>query len=341
MAESTQAELTPAELDQLEDALAELSGLEIGEVGEVGAGLTPALRSRLGEYREVLLLAREAMPMVEVPSGLLDAALAEARASAAEPTAAARPGAGLWERLRRSFVVPGFALAATAVILVVALRPDSEDMSQTPGMIEAAEDARVEPVVTPARGDAQAPPPAAAPAELAADEGIAEEEAAPKAERREPAPGGALGAGLPAAARAPVEAAKPRPSKKSKASLDDAFGGAPATKEDAKEARVDQDDKGSVRALLDKADKLRRAGRCGEASAAYRQLEGVGGASEAQALVGLGLCAEFGGDEAGASAYFARARGLAAVDALIAVGRKQMDELGATKKASKLNVPLD
>ena len=333
-------ELTPAELDRIEDAL---EGLGDGS-GEAPGDRPPKLRAHLDADREVLMLSREALPMVEVPDGLLDAVLAEARAAAPEPEPTReRAGAGLWERLRRSFVLPGFALAATAALLVVILRPDRsgvDDMSE--GKAEA-------PAAAASDRAGDAPPPAAAPTaaapaptESGAKEGgeaaEAEEEATPASAvtvdaptiREEKAKDASSGGGL-------ARPAKPAsmPTKKSKAApFDDAFD-APAPAEAKKAEPIDQADKSSVRELLDKADKLRRRGRCDEASAVYRQLEGIGGTSEAQALVGLGLCAEFVGESNTAGSYFQRARKLAAVDGLIAAGRKQMEELGATKKKAK------
>ena len=58
------AELTPEELDQLEDAL---GGLE-GDVDLDALGLPAHLTGRLHDYREVLAVTREALPL-EDPRG--------------------------------------------------------------------------------------------------------------------------------------------------------------------------------------------------------------------------------------------------------------------------------
>lgn len=312
--------LTPAELDRIEDAL--------GDLGEGPLELPPetpsAVRARLEGYQVVLTLAREALPMVEVRPGLLDGVLAEAAASAPVVSADAPVGEGLWARLRRSFALPGLALAATAALLVMWLRPASEDMSSEVATLTAGS-ARAEDAPAAAGGASPVEPaPTVSPVieaeeaeEIAEDEvegGEAKEAATPAAKPAKGAPG----------------ATKPAPMKKSKSKLDDAFG-APAAAKEAELPGVDPGDKASQREALDKADKLRRRGRCHEASSVYRSLEGVGGATEAQALVGLGLCAELQGDAGAAAALFARARKLAAVDGLIDAGRKQMEGLKASK----------
>lgn len=309
--------LTPAELDRIEDALSDLGEGPL----ELPPETSSAVRARLEGYQAVLTLAREALPMVEVRPGLLDGVLAEAAASAPVVSADAPVGEGLWARLRRSFALPGLALAATAALLVMWLRPAPEDMSSEVATLTAGS-ARAEDAPAAAGGASPVEPaPTASPVieaeEIAEDEvegGEAKEAATPAAKPAKSAPG----------------AAKPAPMKKSKSKLDDAFG-APAAAREAELPGVDPGDKASQREALDKADKLRRRGRCHEASAVYRSLEGVGGATEAQALVGLGLCAELQGDAGAAGALFTRARKLAAVDGLIDAGRKQMEGLKASK----------
>jgi hypothetical protein len=164
---------SPDELDRLEDALALLGEPEgRGEIDE----LPVKLRERLGEYEAIVALAREAMPLEDVPPGVLDGILAEARRVEASAPPRRDRGPGLWERLRRSFALPGLALAGTAAFLLWAVRPvDEQPVSQ--GMSEAspspaamrAEEAREAVPAVPAPADPKAM--IEAPAEgVAADE---------------------------------------------------------------------------------------------------------------------------------------------------------------------------
>ena len=78
------AEWSPAELDLLEDALEDLE-----QEGALERWLeddtSPALRERLEGYRSLLVASRDAMPLEDVPQGVLDEVFAEARRAAAAP----------------------------------------------------------------------------------------------------------------------------------------------------------------------------------------------------------------------------------------------------------------
>ena len=80
------AEFSPSELDQIEDLLEDL---EVG-TGLEDENLSPAARERLDEYRDILALSRDALPLEEPDPNLLAGVIAEARQSAfnAKTTAA-------------------------------------------------------------------------------------------------------------------------------------------------------------------------------------------------------------------------------------------------------------
>ncbi|MCB9701446.1 MAG: hypothetical protein H6711_06115 [Myxococcales bacterium] len=328
-----EGELGPNDLDLLEDALADLDA-------PLPANASPEVALRLASFREILELTREGMPIVEVPDGILDAVLAEAERSPAIVDEPER-GPGLWERLRRSFVLPGFALAATAALLVVILRPsdDLKEMSEEPASAapaeakDAAEDAKAEEAPSDAAAatlpEGQDPVVPAAPPGAAADEDDAEGEPAAVAdEARADAQGYAPKYEKPSAIPEPK-----RKKSSSKKSMPvplpgDGFDAAPEAE------KIDSGDKSALRDLLAQADNDRRRGRCGEASAAYQKIVGSAGAEEAKALVGLGLCAEARGDDEAASSYFRKARSInPAIDSLISSERSKMS--APSKKASK------
>lgn len=339
------AEFSPAELDLLEDALASLDGPAGGP--EATLGLPGPLRERLDEYQSILGLTREAMPLVEVPDGILDAVIAEAQRAPATKAEGTRP-AGLWERLRRSFVLPGFALAATAALLVIVLRPEdaAKSLEEAPAAAPsepAAKDMSEKPAVPAA---AAAPGAGDGRTDAVDEEDVAEAEAgaaAPEeekmADRAAPPPPGSL-ADDKSSGRTKKE--KVAPAKKPTSASKSAAGGLgddllddPPTPKHAP-APIDAGDKDALRSLLSAADKARSSGRCGDAIGKYQQLRGVGGMEEARALVGLGLCAEAAGDAGKAEGYFAQARTLApAIDSLIANERQKMGV--GPKKASKVD----
>ena len=127
---------TAAQLDRIEDALEDL------ERGGVPASLgespeAAALEAPLTAYRQILTLSREAMPMQEVPAGLLDGVLAEAHAAVAEAPAAlphqghtahaaAEAPRSWWQRARATIWVPALGFAAAAAALLVFIRPASD-----------------------------------------------------------------------------------------------------------------------------------------------------------------------------------------------------------------------
>lgn len=335
------SEFTAAELDLLEDALEDLTILP--------EGASPELLGRIESFREILGMTDEALPPIEVPEGLLDSVLEEARRSPAavvESEAAGTVG-GLWQRLRRSLLLPGFALAATAALLIVVLRPDAPifgDLSEKTGESEAPEKAevageRTDKARAALEEEAPAMVPAAAPIveekadlreeEALADEGAMEEPLAPSYElKKRPA-------------KSKKSAATP---KDAGASLDDVQDAKASAEDD-----LDAEDKEALRTLLQQADSDRQRGRCGAAVSAYSKLLGVRGNEEARALMGLGLCAEREGDMTAAEGYYRRAKAInPALESLISAERKRIGAAGsdrqkkaASKPKAKKALPFD
>jgi hypothetical protein len=118
------SDFRPVQLDALEDALEDL---ELGIPPEAGG---PEVAHRLDEYREILQWTRDAMPLLEVTPGLLDGVLEEARSVAPVviPTAnqTAEP-ASWWKKLRGVFVIPVLAVAASAALVLILVRPMAEE----------------------------------------------------------------------------------------------------------------------------------------------------------------------------------------------------------------------
>jgi hypothetical protein len=297
------SDFTPEELDLLEDAL-EWVG-DPARRADLEAMPAP-LRRRADEYASILAMTREAMPEEDVAPGLLDGILAEARRAASLPAPQVE-GPSLWERLRRSFLLPGVALAGTAALLLWVARPVDE---AAPSIHEDA-----------ARAPAPAPAPAA-PEPPAAQAGEAADlkDMSPHTERREdvqapaevaPAPADAAAAVVPGAMD-PAPAAKATrggsPAKSKKMEAEDT----PLPGLSVPEGRRVDADKDSVRDQLESGDRARQKGRCDLAVAEYTAVANSNGpaAERARALAGLGLCREAAGKDVDAERYFEEARSL-------------------------------
>lgn len=112
-------EFSPVQLDALEDALEDL------ELAGIPGGLDDVVGERLGDYRQLLELSREALPMVDVPAGVLDSVLVEARRDAAVVVPAessadandAEHASPWWKRL--TLWMPVLAVGASAALVLV------------------------------------------------------------------------------------------------------------------------------------------------------------------------------------------------------------------------------
>lgn len=328
----------PADLDRLEDALEEL---ELpSALGELSHDDRVALR--LAEYREVLLLCREAMPLEDVPAGLLDGVLAQARQAAAEAKATAAPTPSFWARWRLGTWVPTLAFAGSAALLLLLLVPKGADEPAAAGGVanrsEAKADAKAadrdgrlalaEPErrdeATMFEGDGaaraggvaigeRAPEPAAvAPVEEQAEPAAEDTATGAKADARRKASGAPAGktSALPSAPKPTPKA----PSSSGGSSSGGASKGKPPADplggvlgSDEKENKKDDgDDRWSE---LARADADRRGGSCGLAKMRYDKLRKLDDQRlRARALAGAGLCAAASGEASTAKKLFDQAR---------------------------------
>lgn len=311
------SEFSPEELDRLEDALERWTGADDAGAAPVPEDslLAPPLRARLEDYRSLLTTIRSELPMEEVPDGLLADVLAEAHHTAESVPTPDKPGrreiAGpsLWERLRRSPLLPGFALAGTAAVMLWMVQPSDEPpptlaYSDTP----KADAARLAPEAAPAPAAAQEPEFDAdlnAPGSARAIEEKKAEMPPPAAVA--PAPTDAAAADAPEAGVADPRADR-KPTTKSKKA-----GSAPIESYPGlDDAATVESDKEALRDTLEQADAARRKGRCGEAMGLYREAMTMTGpdSERAQAKAGYGLCLMVNGDDTGADKYFEAARKL-------------------------------
>lgn len=279
------AEFTPRELDQLEDAL---EGLE--DVEDLSTlGLDEALSGRLDEYQQVLSLSREALPLEEVPEGLLDGVLAEAR----ESRATQQPSVSLWDRWRRT-LIPAFALAGTAAAVLLIVRPDEDitEATATPDPPAPASAAEAEEV-------ADESPSAVAPAVV--EESKPAEEPEPELDAEQAA------APMPAPAKEAPKREKADDYRGAKDAVADQKANMAPVQQEALEEPLDKDDAWE---LVEKAAGLTKAGRCSEARPLYNKLAATAtdNALKARIQVGLGVCRE--ADQGDPGAHFSNAEAL-------------------------------
>lgn len=311
-----EADLGPAELDLLEDALEELEldgALERWAEQE----LAPRVSGRLLDYRNVLAAAREALPLEDVPAGVLDGVLVQARQAAATPAAAvAAVSEPWWTRLRRSFMVPALALAGTAALVLWVFDPkDQANVGRAPAAerpppmrAEAAESKREQAQATPA-----APTEAAAAArDVEAD--AKDAEATPEEELVDQA---ALGEAKRDATKNEEPAKPAEGAGRGMTSLGDVPGGVMGGAGGATPSPTQSKSGGSAGPasgrwdIVVRGDRARQAGDCVAARDEYAlALEDDEARVRARAFAGLGLCDAMAGDEPSADANYERARGL-------------------------------
>lgn len=320
-AERAEADLGPSELDLLEDALEELEldgALERWAEDE----LDPRVSARLLDYRNVLAAARQALPLEDVPGGVLDDVLAQARQAAATPAAAAAVvSEPWWTRLRRSFMVPALALAGTAALVLWVFDPkDQATLGQSPApaaepapaavRAEAGESKREQeraaaaaPTVAPtetaaAANDLQADPKDATPNEESVDQD-AFGEAKLDATKNEAKPAEGSGRGMTSLGDVPGGA------------LGGAGGATPSQPATQTKSGGSAGPASGRWDIVVRGDRARQAGDCVAAREEYAlALEDDEARVRARAFAGLGLCDAVAGDEASADANYERARGL-------------------------------
>lgn len=338
------AEWSPAELDRLEDALERWTADDEPAPVPEDSSLSPRMRERLASYRELMTMSRAEMALEEVPEGLLAGVLAEAARSGAasvrdvkDDFKVAGARVGFWERLRRSMLLPGVALAGSAALLLWMVQPDDRNAASFDLQAANTAPARLATSPAPAPAAAQEPVPGGAAAEGVRQEEAADEGLAPAAA---PAP-----APIEAEADAMKEskldskgaAGRPKP-KKPEMAVDRPGEYFPGLEEVPADASADKDE---LRDTLESADKARRKGRCSEAIKIYLAAMGMSGPrdEQARARAGYALCLQSQGDDATASKYFDMASKLSpGSDAWV---KRERGE-GAPKKApAKSKVSVD
>ena len=385
-----QSEFSPEELDRLEDALERWTSAGFDDVNNVNdvntigdrspvpedSSLAPHLRARLEDYRSLLAMTRDELPMEDVPDALLASVLAEAHASAqprTRPVVTRRElvpaGPGLWERLRRSMLLPGFALAGSAALLLWVVQPSGDTtLGDDEALRGRGDDVTAQAPARLSRPSQAAPAPAAAEAPRLAEARLAEPERdagddnppAPAALAEAPGGPSSAAGGASQSAPAPADAlgeaelkdlskADRAPTKKSKKAS------GPAEAIDPIEIYPGLDDvpmaegvdKEALRDTLDKADAARRKGGCTEAMSLYLEAMSMSGANSerAQARAGYGLCLSTQGKDDRADKYFDAARELSpSIDAWIKRERGDGPSRKAPAKPSsraKMEAPLD
>lgn len=289
-----EARLGPEELDRLEDALEGLEDLD--DLGDP----SPGVSARLADFKLILEASREALPLEDVPSGLLDGVLAEARMSAEDIQTPSPPreAEGFWARLRRAWLVPGLAVAGSAALVLILLQPT---MSSEPEQA-ASEAVAVKDASTPTSQSAAAPAGDA----MAKEELAEEEEEVPEAVLEESAASAPPPpAAAPASPRAAAEKAVPATDAPVPAVTPTPEPAVPA------EPEAKQDDAGNGWNAVEDGDTARKGGDCFTARNHYaRALDDGNDSVRARAYVGMGLCKREEGNEAAASEYFTKAREL-------------------------------
>lgn len=336
------AELSPAQLDRLEDALERLEHegtLEqlLGDDPDGVASADPVVAERFDDYRQIIALSREAMPIEEVPDGLLDDVLAQAKAAAAAPAAVAARESW-WKRWSTSLFVPAVALAGTAALVLWIGQPDDVSVGEaepanTP--VAAADDMAEEEQAQ----REQAPAAAAKPAALErgavekkdAEGGEAPADEAPPPQAATPVPAdpepsaGAVVNEDPAPEADEVLQTYGRPG---------AAPAVPAANDDAKGGSSGRWD------LVSRADAARQAGDCVSARSDYAiALEDDLAQVRARATAGIGLCDALDGNQASADANYDRARELDSEISAFIDSQIQPSKPRPKKRRSKKSMP--
>jgi hypothetical protein len=320
------ADFSPQELDQIEDLL---EGLEEG-IGLEDAQLSEAARERLDDYREVLALSREHLPLEEPEASVLAGVMAEARQTAFNATTTAAgvvvaprqgdaniDGRGSWFKRW----LPAMALAASAAAVLFWMRPD------TP----AGENTAASPL---AKAESAAPAEVreSAPEGLDADkvaQAVVEESEAVDAEPSDDTPrvqDTVEEEPREAPAKKVRTGTKKSAAKPAQQEVDDALETPPAV------------DKDEAWGTLTRAHSLRRQGECHSARGLYTSLEheGVKANIRAKALAGHGICDEFDGRISSAEARYSKARALQDdINGFIEAEREVMRANGHMPKKAK------
>jgi len=301
------AEFSASELDHLEDAL---EGLELAPPGD-GA---PQIRRRLEEYRNILALSRAAMPRVEVPRGLLNSVLAEARASvespAITPSVAVPERESFWAKVRRFGLLPGVALAGTAAAVLFMV----ERKDETAQVAAVSHDAKVATAAEVRKEaafiDSESAP--AAPGASAPSAGRSKDVAAAAEPSATPsAPGATTIAPAPPPASPEAERKREDAAAEIADSPNDDDAGDVQTRAGAKGDKKLPDAETPRWDIIARGDRARHRSDCKVARNEYAlALDDVDARVRARAHAGLGLCDAADGDRKSADAAYTAAREL-------------------------------
>lgn len=336
MAESP---LGPAELDLLEDALEDLE-----QPGALERWLEDdpavAVRERLIDYQSILAASREALPLEEVPAGVLDDVLAEARRAAATPAAAMVVQESWWTRFRRTFMVPAIALAGTAVLVLWIGKPEDQAALTDPPPPEAETPAAAKPA---GKVKVQFIDPEEEQGLEEDQRALDDEEFGAMAREAEKAQAEPTAASTPTPAEPLTEESdktddslkKAEDAKPGMGSLGDAPGD-----EQKQAGRKSGGAAGPASGrwdLINQGDRARQSGDCVEARDYYSvALEDDEARVRARAFAGIGLCDERAGDGPAADGNFERARELdGEVDAFIDSQQQRSRPSAKKRKKSK------
>lgn len=304
--------LGPDELDRLEDALEGLEALEdLRDPSE-------AVSNRLAAFQLILQASREALPLEDVRPGLLDGVLSEARVSAPgiQVPVPERPQApSFWGRIRKAWLVPGLAVAGSAALVLILVKP------------MVADDAKLESTGAVAAKDTPTPGPqsdakkASVPAQQLAQEEDSATESKPVAGQAKlhsdlaSPPAAAAAEALPRLLeqrQAPPKAPEPEPEL--------------PPREDAAGADLEPAASKKGWNAIEQGDSARDGGDCFSARNHYaRALDDGNDSVRARAYVGMGLCKRVDGNTAAADEYFDKARELDE-DAVNFAGTRSYDE---------------
>lgn len=296
--------LGPEELDRLEDALEGLEALE--DLRDP----SDAVSSRLADFQFILQASRDALPLEDVRPGILDGVLSEARLSTADirTTTAAPPSQeSFWARMRKAWLIPGLAVAGSAALVLILVRPmlGDEPALESSGAVATNKDSA-----------------------RAAEDVMSSSAPASELKQAQPAPGTEAVAGSaksdpapppPAAAAAPTTRAlgkqeapaevMPEPAPEPELERNAEPPDLPTDEETQDDQRSGASEKGWN--AIEQGDAAREGGDCFSARNHYaRALDDGNDSVRARAYVGMGLCKRNDGNAAAADEYFDKAREL-------------------------------
>lgn len=149
----SRVQLTASQLDRIEDALEGLEDLGLDDPLLSGADdESRVVAEHLDAYRQILVLTRDAMPLEDAPTGVLDGVIAAAHAAvspgatadvpavAATSTTPAEDRKSWWQRLHAAVWVPALGFAGAAALLLLVMQPGADMEEEAPVVAQADAD---------------------------------------------------------------------------------------------------------------------------------------------------------------------------------------------------------